>query len=291
MAILGKKGKKGEKEMSFLEHLEELRWHIIRSILAIVSFMVIAFIFKNFLFDHVILAPHRSDFITNRLLCHLGDILNTPALCINSKPLNLININMSGQLTTHFAVAMVAGLILAFPVVLWEFWQFFKPALKANEARYAQGAVFAASGLFFIGVLFGYFMLAPLSIHFLSTYEISAEVTNQINIRSYISTLSSICLATGLIFELPIITFFLTKIGIVTPTFMRKYRKHAIVIIFIIAAIITPPDVFSQTLVAIPLLLLYEVSIFISAWVMRQKAKDREEFFKDDTEKTETATS
>jgi len=225
------------------------------------------------------------------LLCHLGEIFNTPSLCINTKPLNLININMSGQLTTHFAVAMVAGLILAFPVVLWEFWKFFRPALKPKEAKYAQGTVFAASGLFFIGVAFGYFMLSPLSIHFLSTYEISAEVTNQINIRSYISTLSSIVLATGLIFELPIITFFLTKVGLITPTFMRKYRKHAIVLIFIISAIITPPDVFSQTLVAIPLLLLYEVSIFISSGVMKQKEKDREEFFKDDDEKTETATS
>jgi sec-independent protein translocase protein TatC len=185
---------------------------------------------------------------------------------------------------------MVAGLILAFPVILWEFWQFFKPALKTNEARYAKGAVFAASGLFFIGVLFGYFMLAPLSIHFLSSYEIDPQVVNQINVRSYIGTLTSICLATGLIFELPIVTFFLTKISIITPTFMRKYRKHAIVIIFIIAAIITPPDVFSQTLVAIPLLLLYEISIFISASVMKQKEKDRNEFFGED-EKTETATS
>ena len=291
MALFNKKGNKGEKEMSFLQHLEELRWHIIRSILAIVFFMILAFIFKNFLFDHVILAPKNPAFFTNRLLCHLGEIFNSPSLCINTKPLNLININMSGQLTTQFAVAMVAGVILAFPVVLWEFWKFFRPALKPKEAKYAQGTVFAASALFFIGVCFGYFMLSPLSIHFLSTYEISAEVTNQINIRSYISTLSSIVLATGLIFELPIITFFLTKVGLITPTFMRKYRKHAIVLIFIIAAIITPPDVFSQTLVAIPLLLLYEVSIFISSGVMKQKEKDREEFFKDDDEKTETVTS
>jgi sec-independent protein translocase protein TatC len=145
---------------------------------------------------------------------------------------------------------MVAGLILAFPIIIWEFWQFFKPALKPNESRYARGAMFAASGLFFVGVLFGYFMLAPLSIHFLSSYEVDPSVVNQINIRSYIGTLTSICLATGLVFELPIIAFFLTKIGILTPVFMRTYRKHAIVVIFIIAAIITPPDVFSQTLVA-----------------------------------------
>lgn len=290
MAIFGKKGKDGEKEMSFLQHLEELRWHIIRSILAVVLFMIIAFIFKDILFGTIILGPKKPDFITNRLLCQLGEHFNTTALCINTKPLNLISIKMSGQITTHITAAMVAGIILAFPVILWEFWQFFKPALKASEARYAKGAVFAASGLFFIGVLFGYFMLAPLSIHFLSSYEIDPMVVNQINVRSYIGTLTSICLATGLIFELPIITFFLTKIGIMTPTFMRKYRKHAIVLIFIVAAIITPPDVFSQTLVAIPLLILYEVSILISAGVMRQKEKDRKEFFGED-EKTETAKS
>ena len=285
------KGKKGEKEMSFLEHLEELRWHIIRSVLAVLFFMILAFIFKNVIFGKIILGPKSPGFITNRLLCQLGEYLNTTALCINTKPLNLINIKMSGQLTTHITVSMVAGLILAFPIILWEFWKFFKPALRANEARYAQGAVFAASMLFFTGVLFGFFMLAPLSIHFLSSYEISEDVVNQINIRSYIGTLTSICLATGLVFELPIIAFFLTKIGLITPSFMRKYRKHAIVVVFVIAAIITPPDVFSQTLVAIPLLILYEVSILISARVMKQKEKDHEDFLKDDDIKTETATS
>ncbi len=290
MAIFGGKRKKGEMEMSFLQHLEELRWHIIRSILAIVFFMIIAFIFKNILFNTIILGPKNPGFITNRLLCELGEYLKTTALCINTKPLNLISIKMSGQITTHITAAMVAGLILAFPVILWEFWQFFKPALKPNEARYARGAVVAASMLFFIGVLFGYFMLAPLSIHFLSSYEVDPQVVNQINIRSYIGTLTSVCLATGLVFELPIIAFFLTKIGIITPTFMRKYRKHAIVVIFIIAAIITPPDVFSQTLVAIPLLILYEVSILISSRVMKQKEKDRAEFF-DEDKKTETVTT
>lgn len=296
MAIFSKEGKKDEKEMSFLEHLEELRWHIIRSIIAIVIFMILAFIFKNLIFDRIILGPKNPDFITNRLLCQFGETLmgwfnwSTNALCINTKPLNLINIKMSGQLTTHITVSMVVGLILAFPVILWEFWQFFKPALKPGEARYAQGAVFAASMLFFFGVLFGFFLLAPLSIHFLSSYEISPGVTNQINIRSYIGTLTSICLATGIVFELPIIAFFLTKIGLITPTLMRKYRKHSIVVIFILSAIITPPDVFSQTLVAIPLLILYEVSILISARVMRQKEESRKEFF-DEDEKSEPATS
>jgi len=292
MALFSKKGKKGEKEMSFLEHLEELRWHIIRSVLAVLILMVIAFIFKNFIFGKIILGPKSPGFITNRLMCELGEYLNAPALCINTTPLNLINIKMSGQLTTHITVSMVAGLILAFPVILWEFWKFFKPALKSNEAKYAKGAVFAASMLFFTGVLFGFFLLAPLSIHFLSSYEIDPMVVNQINIRSYIGTLTSICLATGLVFELPIIAFFLTKIGLITPAFMRKYRKHAIVVIFILAAIITPPDIFSQTLVAIPLLILYEVSILISGRVMKQKEKDREEFFNDGEEsKPEAATS
>jgi sec-independent protein translocase protein TatC len=289
MAAFLNKEKKGENEMSFLEHLEELRWHIIRSILAIVILMIIAFIFKGFIFDNIILAPKNPAFLTNRILCELGERWNTTALCLNTKTLNLINIKMSGQLTTHITVSMVVGLILAFPVILWEFWQFFRPALRENEARHAKGAVTAASLLFFTGVLFGFFLLAPLSIHFLSSYEISSDVVNQINVRSYIGTLTSICLATGLVFELPIIAFFLTKVGIVTPTFMRTYRKHAIVVIFILSAIITPPDVFSQTLVAIPLLILYEISILISARVMKQKEKDRNEFMNDG--KSETATS
>jgi len=290
MAFSHKKGNSKEGEMSFLEHLEELRWHIIRSILAIVIMMIVAFIFKNFLFDRVVLAPKNPDFFTNRILCEFSHYLaenwnfkNPDILCINTKPLNLISIKMAGQLTTHITVAIVAGLILAFPVVIHEFWLFFKPALHSNEARHARGAVLASSLLFFVGVLFGYFMLAPLSIHFLTSYQISSAVVNQINVRSFIGTLTSICLATGIVFELPIVAFFLTKIGIITPTFMRKYRKHAIVVIFILAAIITPPDVFSQTLVAIPLLILYEVSIFISARVIKQKEKQHNEFMNGDS--------
>jgi sec-independent protein translocase protein TatC len=298
MAFNWKTGKKGEAEMSFLEHLEELRWHIIRSLIAIVAFMIVAFVFKNILFDTILLAPSKPEFITNRAFCQFGHFLSTiwssknpDILCINTHKFNLISIKMSGQITTHIVVAMVAGLILAFPVVIREFWSFFKPALHSNEAKHARGAVLSSTLLFFTGVLFGYYLLAPLSIHFLTSYQISPDVVNQINIRSYIGTLTSLCLATGLVFELPIIAFFLTKIGIITPTFMRKYRKHAIVVIFIIAAIITPPDVFSQTLVAIPLLILYEVSILISARVMRRKEKQHDEFMDDEEKvKTENAT-
>jgi sec-independent protein translocase protein TatC len=289
MALKWKKGKDGEGEMSFLEHLEELRWHIIRSLIAIVTFMIVAFIFKQVLFDTILLAPSKPEFITNRTLCQLGYYLqdkgiskNPEALCINKgNQFQLISIKMSGQITTHIIVALVAGLILAFPFVIREFWDFFRPALHTNEAKHARGAVLTSTLLFFTGVLFGYFLLAPLSIHFLTSYHVSPNVINQINIRSYIGTLTSICFATGVVFELPIIAFFLTKIGIVTPTFMRKYRKHAIVVIFIIAAVITPPDVFSQTLVAIPLLILYEVSIFISARVVKSKEKKHDEFMDD----------
>jgi sec-independent protein translocase protein TatC len=298
--VFGKKndGKKTEGEMSFLEHLEELRWHIIRSIIAIAVMFVIAFILKKIIFDSIILAPRTPGFFTNRVLCNLGNFLNTrydtqrfAALCINSKPFNLINIGMSGQLTTHIAVAMVSGLILAFPFIVNEFWKFFKPALKANEKKYVRGAVLATSGLFFTGVLFGYYMIVPFSIHFLGTYEISDQVVNQINVRSYIGTITSIVLASGLIFELPIFAFFLTKIGVVTPKFLKTYRRYAIVIIFVVAAIITPPDVFSQTLVAIPMLGLYELSIIVSKVVYKNKQKAHDDFMGDSEEpQTENAT-
>jgi len=276
--------------MSFLEHLEELRWHIIRSILAIVVLTVFAFIMKDFLFNKIIMAPKNADFFTNRMLCKLGHLMNTELLCINKTTFQLISIKMSGQLTTHIAVSIVSGIILAFPFIAWELWRFFRPALYTNEQRYAKGAVFAASSLFFLGVIFGYFMIVPLSIHFLGSYQISEQVVNQIYVRNYIGTLTSIVLATGLIFELPLITFFLTKIGIITPTFLIKYRRHSVVVIFIVSAIITPPDIFSQTLVGIPLLLLYEVSIVISKAVFRKKQKQHDTFMSDSSNTTENAT-
>jgi sec-independent protein translocase protein TatC len=286
-----KGGKKGEQEMSFLEHLEELRWHIIRAVLAIAVMTILAFIFKSFIFNKIILAPNTPEFFTNRMFRALGDLLNTDSLDINNHPFKLINIQMSGQLTTHVAVSMVTGVILAFPIVVWEFWRFFEPALRSNEKRYARNAVLSTSLLFFIGVLFGYYMIVPLSIHFLGSYEISEQVVNQINIRSYIGTLTSIALASGFIFELPVFAFFLTKIGIITPSFLKQYRRYAIVVIFIVAAVITPPDVFSQILTAIPLLALYEVSIIVSKGVMKKKKKDHDDFMKNNNSaQTENAT-
>jgi len=181
---------------------------------------------------------------------------------------------MSGQFSTDMMVSLIAGLILASPFVFWEFWNFIAPALHNNERKHAKGAVFYISSLFMSGILFGYYMIVPFSIHFLGSYHVSEQVSNQINLTSYFSTVASITLATGIIFELPILAYFLSKIGLVTPGFLRKYRKHAIIIILIVAAIITPPDVFSQTLVSIPLILLYEASIFISAFVKKKKEQE-----------------
>ena len=269
-----KKSGEGEGEMTFLQHLEELRWHIIRSVIAVVVGAIVAFMLKDFIFDKVILAPKSPGFITNRLLCRLADAVNVPVLCINQNPLNLISIKMSGQFTTHITISLIAGVIMAFPYIFWEFWSFFKPALYEKERKYARGAVTAASSLFLMGILFGYYIISPLSINFLSSYRVSDLVDNQINITSYIGSVTSVALSAGVTFELPIVVFFLARIGIITPEFMRKYRKHAIVVVLIIAAIITPPDVFSQTLVSIPLILLYEISIFIAARVVKNRELD-----------------
>jgi sec-independent protein translocase protein TatC len=269
-----KKSGDGEGEMTFLQHLEELRWHIIRSFIAVVVGAIAAFMLKDFIFDKVILAPKSPGFITNRLLCQLADAVNAPALCINQNPLNLISIKMSGQFTTHITISLIAGVIMAFPYIFWEFWSFFRPALYEKERKHARGAVLAASSLFMIGILFGYYVISPLSINFLSSYRVSDLVDNQINITSYIGSVTSVALSAGVTFELPIVVFFLARIGIITPEFMRKYRRHAIVVVLILAAIITPPDVFSQTLVSIPLILLYEVSIFIAARVVKNREKD-----------------
>jgi sec-independent protein translocase protein TatC len=274
MAAKESKKKKPEGEMTFLQHLEELRWHIIKSLGAVVAGAVVAFIFKDFLFDRVILAPNNPGFITNRLLCRLADIVNAPVLCINQNPVELINIKLSGQFTTHLNISIVAGLIMAFPYIFWEFWSFFKPALYEKERKYARGAVSTASLLFLTGILFGYYIITPLSVNFLGSYRVSNLVDNQITITSYIGSVTSVALSAGIIFELPILVFFLARIGVVTPEFMRKYRRHSIVVVLILAAVITPPDVFSLILVVIPLILLYEVSIFIAARVIRKRAEN-----------------
>ncbi|MFN8257673.1 MAG: twin-arginine translocase subunit TatC [Bacteroidales bacterium] len=260
-------------EMGFLDHLEILRWHLIRSVLSIVVFGVAAFIFRDFIFDTVILAPKSPTFFTNKMLCKFGTYIDVPALCINSKPFQIINIKMAGQFSTHIMVSLVAGLIAAFPYVFWEIWRFIKPALYTNEKQHARGAVFYSSALFILGVLFGYYVLVPLSLDFLGGYNVSNQVLNQINLDSYISTFTSVVLASGVVFELPIIIFFLSKAGLITPEFLKTYRKHAAIVILIVAAIITPPDIFSQILVSLPLFMLYELGILISRRVVKKKEK------------------
>ena len=259
------------KEMSFLDHLEALRWHLIRSTVAIFVFAIVAFLNKSFIFDTVLLAPKNPDFITYRILCLLSNKLNMgDALCISELPFILMNINMAGQFINHITISIVAGFIIAFPYVFWEIWRFVNPALHTKERKHAKGVVFFSSVLFMTGVSFGYFVIAPLAVNFLGSYHVSEMVANQINLSSYITTITSITLACGVIFELPILAYFLTKVGLITPTFMRKYRRHALVVTLILAAIITPPDVISQILVALPLLILYEISIYVSAIVLKR---------------------
>ncbi len=264
---------KKDGEMSFLEHLEELRWHIVRSVLAVMLVAIVAFIFNEIVFDTVILAPKNPDFWTNRMFCNFAEKIGVPALCINSSPFQIINIQMAGQFMTHILVSIIVGLILAFPYIFWEFWMFFKPALYSSEKKHTSGAVFFSSLLFIIGILFGYFLIVPLSVHFLGSYNVSEEVSNQISLRSYISTVSSITLAAGLIFQLPILAFFLTKVGLIDPPFMKKYRRHSVVVILALSAIITPPDIFSQVMVCFPLIFLYEIGIMISRGVIRREEK------------------
>ncbi|MFH0760287.1 MAG: twin-arginine translocase subunit TatC [Bacteroidota bacterium] len=262
---------KDANDMTFLEHLEVLRGHLLRSLLSIGVFAVVAFLLKDIIFDHILLAPKSIDFFTNRMLCKLGTLVHTDKLCINDVPINLINIDLSGQFKIHMTIAFYGGLILAAPYIFWELYRFIMPALKEKERKYSSGMVFYTSALFLIGVLFGYFMIVPLTINFLGGYNVSEQVTNQINLRSYIGTVTSLIFATGLIFELPILVYFLSKVGLVTPKFMRRYRKHAIVIILVVAGIITPPDVFSQIMVTIPMYLLFEGSIFVSARIEHER--------------------
>jgi sec-independent protein translocase protein TatC len=272
---MGGKTKNIGKEMSFLDHLEELRWHLIRSTLAIIVFGTLAFIFKEFIFDQLIFGPKKASFPTYLLLCKSAQMLGFDSFCFSELPFRIQSRTMAGQFSAHIWTSITAGFILAFPYVLFEFWKFVSPGLRMTERKSARGFIFIASLLFFIGVLFGYYVVAPLSINFLGSYQVSSEVFNDFDLSSYIGLVRASALAGGLIFELPIIIYFLTKIGIVTPEYLRKYRKFALVIVLIISAIITPPDIASQIIVTIPVVILYEISIFISKAVIKNQDKKR----------------
>ena len=274
-----------EKEMSFLDHLEELRWHLVRSLIAIVVFALAAFLAKHLVFHIILLGPSRVDFWTYEMLCKLSDILNSTALCIDELPFIIQSRQMTGQFAMHITSSFVIGLILAFPYAFWEIWRFIKPGLYPKERNAARGATFYVSFLFMIGVLFGYFIVTPVSINFLSNYQLDPSIQNEFDIVSYILTVITLILACGILFQLPIVIYFLTRAGLVTPQLMRTYRKHAIIVILVLGAMITPPDPFSQILVAVPLLGLYQISILISKRVLRREEKEEQALAKKYEEK------
>ena len=267
-----------EKEMSFLEHLEELRWRLVKASISILVFGIVAFMAKKFIFDIILFGPRKSDFITYRGFCWLSHQIGMgDKLCMGDVAISVQNIDMSGQFSTHIMVSVISGIIMAFPYILYQMWAFLKPGLKAKERESSRGVVFYSSTLFFIGVLFGYYIIAPLSLQFLGSYRVSDAVISSIQLNSYISTLVSITLSTGLVFQLPILVFFFTKIGLITPEFLKQYRKHALVAVLILAAIITPPDITSQILVSLPIMVLYELSIIISRRVIKKQAEEEAE--------------
>jgi sec-independent protein translocase protein TatC len=261
-----------EQEMTFWDHLEELRGVLIHGVVAIILTTIVAIIFKEFLFDQVVLAPKNSDFITYRVLCKLGKLLSMNSLCLDTSSLHLINISLAGQFTSHMMVSFVAGCIVSSPYIIWKFWRFIKPGLTEEEVKHTRGAVAVISSLFIVGVLFSYYMVVPVMVNFLGNYQVSASVPNQIALNSYVGSVTTMTLLMGLIFEFPIIVVFLTRIGILNPKILKKYRKHTIIVILIVAGIITPsPDIFSQLMVSLPLYVLYEISLSLSKRMYNRK--------------------
>jgi sec-independent protein translocase protein TatC len=267
-----------EKEMSFLDHLEELRWHVVKAVAAIFICSIVGFVFVEWIFNHILFAPSRIDFPTFKWMCQLGQLVGAEeSLCVKPFHFTVQSRNMTGQFMMSITASFVIGLIVAFPYVFWQIWSFVKPGLHQNEKQSSRGAVAAVTFLFALGVLFGYYILSPMTIWFLSTYTISDQIVNQFDITSYVSTIVGMVLGCGLLFQFPMAVYFLTKVGMLTPEFMRKFRKHAIVGIVMASAIITPSsDPFTLMLVALPLYILFEISIFVSAIEVRRKKKIEE---------------
>lgn len=270
-----------QAEMSFFEHLEALRWHIIRTALFVLVFAIVAFIYFKDIFHGLILAPTRTDFWTYRMMCHMGNglhnllsFISPDDFCVRSFNFKLINTEMAGQFTLQFNSSIMIGLILGIPYLLFELWRFIRPALHDKERKAASGFVFYASALFFLGVLFGYYIVTPLSVRFFATYNVSDTITNMFDIGNYISSVTWLTLLAGIVFQLPMVVYILSSIGILTPQFMRRTRRYATVLILILAAIITPsPDALTMLVVAAPLFVLYEFSIMVAAVVERRRIK------------------
>lgn len=261
-------------DMSFFDHLEALRWHLIRSAIAILVFTILSFNYFDFVFDRIIMGPKRPDFWTYRMMCLAGQYFHLGrGYCMQEIKFNIINTELSGQFTLQINSSLILGIVLGFPYLLFELWQFIKPALSSAERKAANGVVFYASLLFGLGVLFGYYIIAPYSIRFLAGFQVSDVISNQITIDSYLSSVVTLTLCTGIVFELPMLALILSKLGLLSPQFMRSSRRYAIIVMLIIAAIVTPtPDMQTMLIVTFPLLLLYEISIVVSSRVEKRKA-------------------
>ena len=247
------------KQMTFLGHLEELRWRLVRAAVAVIVFAIVIWSYQEWIMDHIFLSMNKKDFITFELMCDYFGI------CIEEIPIKMQSMTMGGQFSYALMMSFMGGMVISFPYLFYQLWSFVKPGLKLNEINATKGIVFYVSMLFFLGIIFGYFVVAPISVQFFGSYQISKQIENNFTISSYMSTVVSTVFYSGLLFLLPVVSYLLTRIGIITPEFLRKYRKHAIVIVLILAAIITPPDVISQIIVSIPILILYEVGIIVSA--------------------------
>ena len=268
-----KEGTEEKAEMSFIDHLDVLRRHLFRSVLFIVAGMIVAGIYNDFIIDQIVLGPIHKDFVTFKKICEWGHVIGLgDKMCIGTIEVTMQNVDTTGNVSLFFTSMFVSGFILAFPFVFREFWKFIKPALTNHELTKTRGVIFWVSFLFFVGVLFGYYILMPFSMNFLATFTLSDSIENNWTIKSYIGTMMPLVLGSGLAFQMPLVMFFLAKIGIITGTFLSKNRRYAIVVILIIAAIITPPDVISQIVVTLPLWLLYEISIVLASGVEKQKA-------------------
>ena len=264
-----------QKDMSFLGHLEELRWHLVRSAAAIFIIGILLFIFQKEVYEHFLLAHRKSDFVTYQIFCDFFGLFGFDStFCNVAFSDNLISLKPTQQLMNAIWSSFILGIILSFPYLLWEIWRFISPGLTKNEIKSSKGFIFIASFLFFCGIAFSFFVIAPISIHFLYNYQISELIQNNFTLDSHIGLVTNMLLGVSILFELPVLIYFLTKIGLVTPDFLRKYRKHSLVVVLILAAIITPPDIASQVIVAIPILILYEISIKVSKIVIKKQQKN-----------------
>ncbi len=267
-----------KSEMSFIDHLEVLRWHLVRSAIALVTAGGLIFVYIDWVFDNVIYAPARPDFVTYTALCKLSHTLHLgESLCMPPVSIPLLGNTISGPFMSAISIAFMGGLIIAFPYLFWEVWRFIKPALSPKELKYARGSIFFVSICFFAGAAFGYFLLAPFTFNFLANFKLgtTGAYTYLPNLDDYTDTLTNIILGCGIAFELPVLAYVLSKIGLITPKFLKTYRKYAYVIILVIAAVITPsPDWTSQLIVTVPLIILYELSIGVSARVVRDQEKE-----------------